>query len=220
MSALSARASLACPHLKLNFEASASEIAAKSAALVAGLDAAVARIASGDSGDAGADWIGATDAVAAASAERAHGDAGVYAALRAQAPGDARRAEALRRHVALFEANGLGLDDAAARSDVAAVRAELGQLCAAFEQAINVDASYVTFAEAELAGCRPRRSRLYRARDGRRDVSLKAPTLTPVLQSCASPATRKRAMAAGQSSARRTSRLNRIAELRRSAPRR
>ncbi|KAH8051926.1 metalloendopeptidase [Aureococcus anophagefferens] len=69
MSALSARASLACPHLKLNFEASASEIAAKSAALVAGLDAAVARIASGDSGDAGADWIGATDAVAAASAE-------------------------------------------------------------------------------------------------------------------------------------------------------
>ena len=69
MSALSARASLACPHLKLNFEASASEIAAKSAALVAGLDAAVARIASGASGDAGADWIGATDAVAAASAE-------------------------------------------------------------------------------------------------------------------------------------------------------
>ncbi len=246
MSALSARASLACPHLKLNFEASASEIAAKSAALVAGLDAAVARIASGASGDAGADWIGATDAVAAASAEvclpalvatddaardagaaakralidafqRAHGDAGVYAALRAQAPGDARRAEALRRHVALFEANGLGLEDAAARSDVAAVRAELGQLCAAFEQAINVDASYVTFAEAELEGLSPAAIAALPTRDGgaTRDVSLKAPTLTPVLQNCASPATRKRAMAAGQSKCpENVARLNRIVELR------
>ncbi|KAH8064605.1 metalloendopeptidase [Aureococcus anophagefferens] len=218
MSALSARASLPCPHLKLNFEASASEIAAKSAALVAGLDAAVARIASGASGDAGADDAGAAAKRALIDAfQRAHGDAGVYAALRAQAPGDARRAEALRRHVALFEANGLGLEDAAARSDVAAVRAELGQLCAAFEQAINVDASYVSFAEAELEGLSPAAIAALPSRDGgaTRDVSLKAPTLTPVLQNCASPATRKRAMAAGQSKCpENVARLNRIVELR------
>ncbi|KAH8067742.1 metalloendopeptidase [Aureococcus anophagefferens] len=151
MSALSARASLACPHLKLNFEASASEIAAKSAALVAGLDAAVARIASGDSGDAGADWIGATDAVAAASARPRRRAAGRGAP----------------RHAA--PANGLGLTTPPL-SDAAAVRAELGQLCAAFEQAINVDASYVTFAEAELAGCR-RGDRVLPSRDGGADAT-------------------------------------------------
>ncbi|KAH8087735.1 metalloendopeptidase [Aureococcus anophagefferens] len=162
MSALSARASLACPHLKLNFEASASEIAAKSAALVAGLDAAVARIASGASGDAGADWIGATDAVAAASAERAHGDAGVYAALRAQAP--ATRGGPRRSAPRALFANGLGW--ATRPRDVAAVRAELGQLCAAFEQAINVDASYVSFAEAELEGLSPAAIAALPSRDG------------------------------------------------------
>ena len=154
--------------------------------------------------------------------QRADGRREVYGALRAAerggaVRGDATRAAALRKQLSLFEANGLALEDESAREEVARVKAELGLLCAAFEQCINVDEGVVTFAAADLEGLPAAAVAKLPSRDGgqTRDVGLKAPTLQPVLQLCAKAETRKRAMAAGQSKCpENVARLDRIVYLR------
>ncbi|KAJ8602260.1 hypothetical protein CTAYLR_003643 [Chrysophaeum taylorii] len=168
--------------------------------------------------------------VAGDDATRAAGAAAKQALTRALASAFARRElydaarssegetrdEALvsRKVIALFEARGLHLDDAAT---IAVEQAEIARLCAEFEQRINEDGAAVMVTREELAGLPeafvdslPRRGEVY-------EVGLKAPQLTPVLQLARNRETRRKAYAAAATRCpENLDRLARILELRRS----
>ena len=134
------------------------------------------------------------------------------------------------KYLSLWERNGLALPSAEDRAAVAARRAEIGSLAAAFEQAINEDAAAVAFTEAELAGVPPSFVQSLplappaegrgggRSDEVRRLVGLKAPQMTPVLQTCRVPATRRALHGAGASKVpANVARLGRMVQLRREA---
>ena len=149
-----------CPHTQLRLRLGAAEIRDTAAALVSGLEAAATDIESGNAQDALAAWTRATDAVAVGSAEvclpaliatdaeardagaaakrsiidafgNCYGRKTLYDAIKASETTDPLLARARDKHVARFEANGLALADASARAQVAKLKLELGQECAA-----------------------------------------------------------------------------------------
>ena len=120
------------------------------------------------------------------------------------------------KHVARFEANGLALADAAAREQVAKLKLELGAESAAMEHAINGDASTVALTRDELEGVPAALVDALPVGDGDKLlVSLKAPTLTPVLQHARDPRAAQARYIAGTSrcpeNARRLNRVVRCA---------
>ena len=118
--------------------------------------------------------------------------------------------------VARFEANGLALEDAGARAQVAKLKLELGAESAAMEQCINGDSSTVALTRDELEGVPAALVDALPVGDGDKLlVSLKAPTLTPVLQHARDPAARRKAYIAGTSRCPENARrLNRVVALR------
>uniref|UniRef100_A0A7S3ZU04 Peptidase M3A/M3B catalytic domain-containing protein n=1 Tax=Pelagomonas calceolata TaxID=35677 RepID=A0A7S3ZU04_9STRA len=242
---LTAARAMRCPHTQLRLRLGAAEIRDTAAALVSGLEAAATDIESGNAQDALAAWTRATDAVAVGSAEvclpalvatdAAARDAGaaakrsiidafgtcygrkaLYDAIKASETTDPLLARARDKHVARFEANGLALADAAAREQVAKLKLELGAECAAMEQEINGDSSTVALTRDELEGVPAALVDALPVGDGDKLlVSLKAPTLTPVLQHARDPAARRKAYIAGTSRCPENARrLNRVVALR------
>ena len=215
-----------CPHTQLRLRLGAAEIRDTAAALVSGLEAAATDIESGNAQDALLAWTRATDAVAVGSAEvclpaliatdaeardagaaakrsiidafgNCYGRKTLYDAIKASETTDPLLARARDKHVARFEANGLALADAAAREQVAKLKLELGAESAAMEQTINGDASTVALTRDELEGVPAALVDALPAGDGDTLlVSLKAPTLTPVLQHAKDPAARRKAYVA------------------------
>jgi len=211
-----------CPHTQLSLRLGAAEIQDTAATLVSGLETAANKIESGNAQDALAVWTRATDAVAVGSAEvclpalvatdaaardagaaakrsiidafgNCYGRKALYDAIKASETSDALLARARDKHVARFEANGLALADASARDQVSKLKLELGQECAAMEQTINGDASTVALTRDELAGVPEAFVDALPTDGDKLVVSLKAPTLTPVLQHAKSSAARRKA---------------------------
>ena len=234
-----------CPHTQLRLRLGAAEIRDTAAGLIKGLETAANDIESGNTQDALAAWTRATDAVAVGSAEvclpaliatdAAARDAGaaakrsiidafgncygrktLYDAIKASETTDPLLARARDKHVARFEANGLALEDAGARAQVAKLKLELGAECAAMEQEINGDASTVALTRDELEGVPAALVDALPVGDGEKLlVSLKAPTLTPVLQHAKDPAARRKAYIAGTTRCPENARrLNRVVALR------
>ena len=234
-----------CPHTQLRLRLGAAEIRDTAAALVSGLEAAATDIESGNAQDALLAWTRATDAVAVGSAEvclpaliatdaeardagaaakrsiigafgNCYGRKSLYDAIKASETTDPLLERARDKHVARFEANGLALADAAAREQVAKLKLELGAECAAMEQEINGDSSTVALTCDELEGVPAALVDALPVGDGDKLlVSLKAPTLTPVLQHAKDPAARRKAYIAGTSRCPENARrLNRVVALR------
>ena len=242
---LTAARAMRCPHTQLRLRLGAAEIRDTAAALVSGLEAAATDIESGNAQDALLAWTRATDAVAVGSAEvclpaliatdaeardagaaakrsiidafgNCYGRKSLYDAIKASETTDPLLARARDKHVARFEANGLALADAAAREQVAKLKLELGAESAAMEQTINGDASTVALTRDELEGVPAALVDALPVGDGDKLlVSLKAPTLTPVLQHARDPAARRKAYIAGTSRCPENARrLNRVVALR------
>ena len=234
-----------CPHTQLRLRLGAAEIRDTAAALVSGLEAAATDIESGNAQDALLAWTRATDAVAVGSAEvclpaliatdaeardagaaakrsiidafgNCYGRKTLYDAIKAAETTDPLLARARDKHVARFEANGLALADVAAREQVAKLKLELGAECATMEQEINGDSSTVALTRDELEGVPAALVDALPVGDGDKLlVSLKAPTLTPVLQHARDPAARRKAYIAGTSRCPENARrLNRVVALR------
>ena len=234
-----------CPHTQLRLRLGAAEIRDTAAALVSGLEAAATDIESGNAQDALLAWTRATDAVAVGSAEvclpaliatdaeardagaaakrsiidafgNCYGRKALYDAIKAAETTDPLLARARDKYVARFEANGLALADAAAREQVAKLKLELGAESAAMEQCINGDSSTVALTRDELEGVPAALVDALPVGDGDKLlVSLKAPTLTPVLQHARDPAARRKAYIAGTSRCPENARrLNRVVALR------
>ena len=234
-----------CPHTQLRLRLGAAEIKDAAAALVNNLETAANDIESGNTQDALATWMRATDAVAVDSAEvclpalvatdaaardagaaakrriidafgNCYGRKALYDAIKTSETTDPLLARARDKHVARFEANGLALADASARAQVAKLKLELGAEAAAMEQEINGDASTVALTRAELEGVPAALVDALPVGDGDKLlVSLKAPTLTPVLQHAKDPAARRKAYVAGSSRCPENARrLNRVVALR------
>ena len=210
-----------CPHTQLRLRLGAAEIRDTAAGLIKGLETAANEIESGTAQDALLAWTRATDAVAVrwvclpalvatdaaardagAAAKRriidafgnCYGRKALYDAIKASETTDPLLKRALYKHVARFEANGLALADAAAREQVAKLKLELGAESAAMEQEINGDASTVALTRDELEGVPAALVDALPVGDGDKLlVSLKAPTLTPVLQHAKDPAARRKA---------------------------
>ena len=234
-----------CPHTQLRLRLGAAEIRDTAAGLIKGLETAANDIESGNTQDALLAWTRATDAVAVGSAEvclpaliatdaeardagaaakrsiidafgNCYGRKTLYDAIKASETTDPLLARARDKHVARFEANGLALADAAAREQVAKLKLELGAESAAMEQTINGDASTVALTRDELEGVPAALVDALPVGDGDKLlVSLKAPTLTPVLQHARDPAARRKAYIAGTSRCPENARrLNRVVALR------
>ena len=242
---LSAARAMRCPHTQLRLRLGAAEIRDTAAGLIKGLETAANEIESGTTQDALLAWTRATDAVAVGSAEvclpaliatdaeardagaaakrsiidsfgNCYGRKTLYDAIKASETTDPLLARARDKHVARFEANGLALADAAAREQVAKLKLELGAESAAMEQTINGDASTVALTRDELEGVPAALVDALPVGDGDKLlVSLKAPTLTPVLQHARDPAARRKAYIAGTSRCPENARrLNRVVALR------
>ena len=234
-----------CPHTQLRLRLGAAEIRDTAAGLIKGLETAANEIESGTAQDALLAWTRATDAVAVGSAEvclpalvatdaaardagaaakrriidafgNCYGRKALYDAIKASETTDPLLKRARDKHVARFEANGLALADAAAREQVAKLKLELGAESAAMEQEINGDASTVALTRDELEGVPAALVDALPVGDGDKLlVSLKAPTLTPVLQHARDPAARRKAYIAGTSRCPENARrLNRVVALR------
>ena len=234
-----------CPHTQLRLRLGAAEIRDTAAGLIKGLETAANEIESSTAQDALLAWTRATDAVAVGSAEvclpalvatdaaardagaaakrriidafgNCYGRKALYDAIKASETTDPLLKRARDKHVARFEANGLALADAAAREQVAKLKLELGAESAAMEQTINGDASTVALTRDELEGVPAALVDALPVGDGDKLlVSLKAPTLTPVLQHARDPAARRKAYIAGTSRCPENARrLNRVVALR------